>query len=120
MRRRTLLLVVLAGGLAAAGGAAFGTGAATGHESPAHVVAQARSDLADIPAPSVLSRARDGAARDHDARRDVAAALGIAFAILLTGGWWLARERDARVRCSRRYASWRTRAPPVVPAIVHC
>ena len=120
MRRRLLLLALLAGGLATAGGAAFGNVAASNHDARVPATALARAELADVPAPTALSRVRDGFGREHDARRDVAAALGVALVLTLAGGWWLARERAARVRHARPLAIRRTRAPPGMPATVRC
>jgi hypothetical protein len=120
MRRRALLLVLLVGGLAAVGGATLGSSAAHGRGLTPGVAALARADVADALAPTALSRDRDGLGRDHDTRRDVAAAIGIALVLTLAGGWWLARERAARVRHVRPLATRRTRAPPWMPATVHC
>jgi hypothetical protein len=120
MRRRALLLVVLVGGLACATGAAIGTGMVPGHGSPGATTALARVELADVAAPSATSRGRDHLGRDHDVRREVATALGIALILALTGGWWLARERAARALHRRPGTNRRTRAPPLVPATVHC
>jgi uncharacterized membrane protein YfcA len=111
--------MMLAGALASATGAAIGTGVVPGHDSPGTATALARADLVDVAAPSATSRGRDHLARDHDVRRDVAAALGIAL-ILSLSGWWLARERAARVFHRRPGTTRRTRAPPLVPATVHC
>jgi len=124
MRRRALLLACivggLVGGLASAGGAAIGTGAVPGHDSPGSATALARAGLVDVAAPTALSRARDDLERDHDVRRDVAGALGLALVLALSGGWWLARERAARAFHRRTCPTRRTRAPPVVLATVHC
>jgi hypothetical protein len=124
MRRRGLLLAFivggLVGGLATATGAAIGTGAVHGHDSAGTARALARADLADVVAPSAISRGRDLLAREHDVRRDVAAALGIALLLTLGGGWWLARDRAARVLHRRPCTTRRPRAPPLVPATVHC
>ncbi len=119
MRRRALLFVVLAGGLAGATGAAIGTGAVPWHDSPG-TTALARADLADVATPGAASRARDHLGRDHDVRRDVAAALGIGLILTMSGGFWFARERAAHALHRRPRAIPRTRAPPLVPAIVHC
>ncbi|HEY3669334.1 MAG TPA: hypothetical protein VGN51_00230 [Acidimicrobiia bacterium] len=120
MRRRALLLAFLVAGLASATGAAIGTGAVPWHDSPGNATALARGDLADAAAPTALSRVRDQLGRDHDVRRDVAAALGIALILTLSGGWWLARERAARALHRRPSTTRRTRAPPLVPTTVHC
>jgi len=120
MRRRALLLVVLVGGLAAVGGATLGSSTSHGRDLTARVAALARADVAEALAPAALSRDGAGLGRDHDARRDVAAAVGIALVLSLAGGWWLARERAARVRHVRPLAIRRTRAPPWTPATVHC
>jgi hypothetical protein len=47
-------------------------------------------------------------------------ALGLALALTLAGGWWLTREHIARVRSELLLTIRRTRAPPGVPATVHC
>jgi hypothetical protein len=120
MRRRLLLLVLLAGGLATAGGATLSATAGSGPSGPVPATSFARAERADVPAPTALSRVRDGLGRDHDTRRDVAAALGVALVLTLAGGWWLARERAARVRHPRLLAARRTRAPPGMPATLHC
>jgi hypothetical protein len=120
VRRRALLLALLVGGLVAAGGATLGTAAAPGRDVTEGEAALARSDLADVPPPTALSRARDGFGRQLDSRRDVAAAIGIALVLTLAGGWWLARERAARVRHVRPLATRRTRAPPRTATTVHC
>ena len=118
MRRRLLLVALLAGGLAAAGAAAFGNATTSSLDARGSATALARAELADVPAPSALSRARDGLGREHDSRRDLAAALGVALVLTLAGGWWLARERAARVRHARPLAIRRTRAPPGMPITV--
>ena len=120
MRRRLLLLVLLAGGLATAGDATLSATAGSGPSGPVPATSFARAELADVPAPTALSRVRDGLGRDHDTRRDVAAALGVALVLTLAGGWWLTRERAARVRHPRLLATRRTRAPPGMPATLHC
>ena len=120
MRRPLLLLAVVVGALAAAGGAAFGSSVSSGHHATVAGPALARADVADVPAPTALSRTRDGLGRDHDTRRDVTAALGVALTLTLAGGWWLARERTARVRHAPPLATRRTRAPPGMPATLHC
>jgi hypothetical protein len=120
MRRRLLLLALLAGGLTTAGGAALGNAAASGHDARFPTTALARAELADVPAPTALSRARDGLGREHDTRRDVTAALGVALVLTLAGGWWLARERAARVRHALPLTIRRTRAPPGMPHTVRC
>jgi hypothetical protein len=120
MRRRwAVLLVVVAGGLAA-GSATLGNGSIQHPEATADGTTLARADLADVPAPAAASRARDGIAREHEVRRDVAAGLGLGLALTLAGGWWIARDRAARVRHRRPVTALRTRAPPRLPAIVHC
>jgi hypothetical protein len=120
VRRRLALLTLLAGALVAAGGAALVSRAAAEHDVVTPATALARAELADVPAPVALTRVRDTLARDHDARRDVAVALGVALVLTLAGGWWLARERTARVHLAHPLATPRTRAPPRLPAIVHC
>ena len=120
MRRRALLLAFIVGGLASATGAAISTGVVPWHDAPGSATALARADLADVAAPTAISRARDHLGRDHDTRRDVAAALGIALVLTLSGGWWLARERAARSLHRRPCTTRRTRAPPLVPATIHC
>jgi hypothetical protein len=82
--------------------------------------ALARADVADVPASSALSRARDGIDRDHDTRREVATTLGVALVLTLAGAWWLARERTARFLHALPLAIRRTRAPPGMPATLHC
>jgi hypothetical protein len=119
MRRRLLLLVLLSGGLATAGGAALGDAATSGRDTHAPATAFARAELADVPTPA-LSRVRDALGREHDARRDVTAALGVALVLTLAGGWWLARDRAARARHARPLTIRRTRAPPGMPATVRC
>jgi hypothetical protein len=118
MRRWALLLVVVAGGLVA-GGATLGHGTIRLHEATVAGTTLARADLADVPAPAA-SRARDGSSREHDVRRDFAAVLGLGLVLTLAGGWWIARERAARVRHPRPVTALRTRAPPRLPTIVHC
>ena len=116
MRRRVLLLALLAGGLATASGAALVEHAAPGHDLVAPATAFARTEITDVTAPTAFSRARDALGREHDARRDVAVALGVALVLTLGGGWWLARERAGRVHTLRWTALLRTRAPPATPA----
>jgi hypothetical protein len=120
MHRRLLLVALLAGGLATAGGAALGNAATSGHDAHVPATALARAEIADVAVPTALSRVRDGFGRDHDARRDVAVALGVALVLTLAGGWWLARDRAARIRHVRPLTIRRTRAPPGMPVIVHC
>jgi hypothetical protein len=120
MRRRAVLLVVAAGALAAVGGAALSRAAVPGRDAPPSVAALARAELADVPAPSAIAGARDGIGRDHDVRRDVAVALAASLALTLAGAWWLGRERTARMRLPRPCTARRTRAPPRMPATVHC
>jgi hypothetical protein len=120
MRRRALLVVLLAGAFAAAGGIALGSPPASSHDAPASPAAIGRADVADGPTPSALARTFEGLSRDHDTRGDVAVAIGIALALALAGGWWLARERAARHIWSELRAVRRTRAPPWTPATVHC
>jgi hypothetical protein len=120
MRRRLLLVALLAGGLAIAGGVALGAPPASVLHAPTPATALGRADVADVPAPTVLTRVRDSFGRQHDVRRDVAATLGIALVLTLAGGWWLARERAARVRHVRPLSIRRTRAPPWMPANVNC
>jgi len=114
MRRRGLLLAFivggLVGGLASATGAAIATGAVPWHDAAGTASALARADLADVVAPSAISRGRDLLAREHDGRRDVAAALGMALLLTLSGGWWLARERAARALHRRPCTTRRPRA----------
>jgi len=120
MRRRALLLALLVGGLAAAGTAGLVGSVVTGNDRPSSHTALARADLADAPAPTAFNRARDALARDHSDRLNTSAALAVFLVLTLAGGWWLARERAARVRRPRLVATRRTRAPPRQPAIVHC
>jgi hypothetical protein len=119
MRRRAALLVVLAGALVAAGGVALESRAVAERDAPSRVAALARTELADVPAPTAVSRTRDGSTREHDLRGEVAVALGLALALTLSGAWWIARERTARLHGSRALAPRRTRAPPWMPATVH-
>ena len=119
VRRRVLLLLFVVVGLASATGAAIGTGVASGHDASGTATALARADFADVAAPTALSRVRDQLGRDHDVRGDVTAALGIALALTLSGGWWLTRERAARALHRRPSTTRRTRAPPMVTATVH-
>ena len=120
MRRRALLLALFVGGLAAVGTVGLAGGVTAGTARPSSHPALARAELADAPAPTAFSRARDALARDHRDRLNTSAALAAALVLTLAGGWWLARERAARVRGSRLVATRRTRAPPRQPAIVHC
>jgi hypothetical protein len=120
MRPRALLFAVLAGAIVAAGGAAFGTAAATWHDTPTKAPALARADLVDVPAPSALTRTRDASDREHGIGHSVVAVLALAVALTLAGGWWLTREHAARVRHELLLTIRRTRAPPRVPVIVHC
>jgi len=85
MRRRLLLLALLAGGLATAGGATLDNAAAWGHDAHVAATALARAQLADVRAPTALARARDGLGREHDTRRDVTTALGVALVLTLAG-----------------------------------
>jgi hypothetical protein len=117
--RRRVLLLFLVVGLASATGAAIGTGVLSANDASGSATALARADFADVAAPSALSRVRDQLGRDHDARGDVTAALGIALVLTLSGGWWLARERAARALHRRTCTTRRTRAPPMVTATVH-
>jgi hypothetical protein len=119
VRRRALLLALLVGGLSAAGATGPAGSVAASHDRPSDRAALAHADLADVPAPSAFSRARDALERDHHDRVIVPAVLGMAL-LTLAGGWWLARERAARVRRPLLIATRRTRAPPRQFAIVHC
>jgi uncharacterized membrane protein YccF (DUF307 family) len=124
VRRRVLVLLrvfILGGlvvGLASATGAAISTGVVSAHDASGTPTALARVDFADVAAPVALSRVRDQLRRDHDAHGDIAAALGIALVLTLSG-WWLARERAARALHRRPRTTRRTRAPPMVTATVH-
>ncbi len=120
MRRRALLLAFLVGGLAVAGTAGLAGSVTAGNDRPSNRAALARAELADAPAPTAFSRARDAFARDHGDRFNTSAALAVALVLTLAGGWWLARDRAARVRRPLLVATRRTRAPPRQPAIVHC
>ena len=117
--RRVLLVAVLIGGLAVAGASVLGAGGTQPPDRASGTAALARAELADVPAPSALGRVRDAFGRDHHAGHDVPAALAVAFLLTLAGGWWLARDRAARVRHPEPVAYRRTRAPPVMPATVH-
>ena len=119
MRRRALLLAILVGGLAAAGASGLGGGATPWPDPPSNGAAL-RAELADVPAPAAVARVRDVLGRHHDDRRDVPAALAVALLLTLAGGWWVARERAARVRLAAPDSIRRTRAPPRLPSIVHC
>ena len=120
MRRRAILLALLVGGLAAAGTAGLAGSVAASNDHASNRTALARAELSDAPAPTAFSRARDAFARDHDDRFNSSAALAVALVLTLAGGWWLARDRAARVRRPLLVATRRTRAPPRQPAIVHC
>lgn len=120
MRRRALLFALVTGGLAAAGATAFGPAGTPWRGSPANVAVLARAELAEMPTTASLSRVRDDFGRAHGARGDVAVAFGVALALTLAAGWWIARERVARVHHARVLAARRTRAPPSRLAIVHC
>jgi len=120
MRRRALLLAFLAGALATVGTLALGAHATSGHDSPLPTTVLARAELAEVASPTALTRARDDLGREHDTRRDVATAIALGLALSLSGGWWLARSRAARSRRPLPLAIRRTRAPPRLPAIVHC
>ena len=114
MRRRALLLAFLVGGLARRRHRRSGPEASLRATTvrPNRATALARAELADAPAPTAFSRARDAFARDHDDRFNASAALAVALVLTLAGGWWLARERAARVRQPLLVATRRTRAPP--------
>jgi hypothetical protein len=118
MRRRALLLAILVGGIATAGAVAIG-GGATPWPDPPPTGAALHAELADVPAPPAVARARDALGHDQDGKRDVPAALTVALVLTLAGGWWLARERAAHVRDATRVWNRRTRAPPGLPTIVH-
>jgi hypothetical protein len=118
MRRRALLLALAVAGLAAAGAAGLGGGVARWHDAPSTATALDRAALADAPASTALPRVRDALARNHDHRGDVPTALAVTSVLALAGGWWLARDRAARVRPTTVHAIRRTRAPPRLPAIV--
>jgi hypothetical protein len=120
MRRRALLVALLAGGLVASAGVALGSGALEGHGTPTTPAAIARAELNDAAAPAAFSRARDHEGREHHAAHDVLVGLAIALALVSAGGWWLLRARARRDRGAVPVASWRTRAPPGLPVIVHC
>ncbi len=120
MRRRAPLLAFLAGALVFAGGLALGSHAVVDHDTPLPTTALARAELADVPAPSALSRTRDDLGRDQDLRRDAAVTIAIGLTLTLAAGWWLARERRTRSHRALPFAILRTRAPPRMPAIVHC
>jgi hypothetical protein len=118
--RRRFLLALVAGGLAIAGGVALADQAAPSPDPGGSATSLDRAQLSDVPAPTALSRVRDGLGHGHDARRDLVAALGAALLLTLAGGWWLTRERAARVHLRRSLATPRTRAPPWMPTTVHC
>jgi hypothetical protein len=120
MRRRAFLFALLAGGLAVAGGVTFGNAATASHDLPATTTALARTELADVPAPTALASTRDSTGRAHESGRGFAVVLRVALAISLAGGWWLAREHAARVRVLLLLAGRRTRAPPRLPVTVCC
>jgi hypothetical protein len=120
MRRRAFLLALLVGGLAAVGAVGLSGSGTPWHDPASTRSALARAELADVPAPTALTRTRDVLGRDADARYGIPAALAVALAITRAGGWWLARERAARVRPLVLVALRRTRAPPRLPSIVHC
>ena len=120
MRRRALLLALVAGGLAAGASVAFGAPPALERVS-AHTAASARSELADVPASTVVTRGRDALGRDHDVRRGADAVLAAALALVLAGGVFLRRERDALARLALAAGGHRPRAPPFgMPMTVHC
>ena len=95
MRRRALLLAFLVGGLAVAGTAGLAGSVAAGNDRPSSRTALARAELADAPAPTAFSRARDAFARDHDDRLNVSAALAVALVLTLR------RRLVARTRARR-------------------
>jgi hypothetical protein len=120
MRRRALLLALVAGGLTAGASVALAVPRVLDRDVVARTAALARADLADVPAPSALARARDGIERGHEVHRDVAAVLTVVLAALLAGGWHLARSRVAAMRRSLALATRQPRAPPRMPRPVHC
>jgi hypothetical protein len=120
MRRRALLFALAAGGFAAVGGAAAGVGAIASHDPSESAIALTRTELADVPAPTVFARARDTLGRERDVQHDAAVALAITTALTLAGGWWLARQGTAHIGNTLAVARPRPRAPPVrVPTVVH-
>ncbi len=120
MRRRALLLALVAGGLAAGAGATLGAPRTLDREVAARTAAMARAALADVPTASAFTRSRDAVDRGHDTHRDVAAVLAVVLAALLGGGWCLVRERGAAARRVLALATRQPRAPPRVPIAVHC
>jgi hypothetical protein len=119
VRRRALLLALLVAALAAIGAVGSSSGATPWHDPGSARRALARGELADVPAPTALTRSRDVLGRDLDGY-GVPAALAVAFVLTLAGGWWLARERAARVLASVLVTRRRPRAPPRLPSVVHC
>src|SRR5438876_22186 len=120
MRRRALLLALVAGALAAGAGATLGAPPTLDRAVVARTATLGRAELVDVPAASVFTRAHDTIDRGYDTHRDVAAVLTLVLAAILAGGWCLLRERGATVRRALAFATRQPRAPPRVPIPVHC
>jgi hypothetical protein len=120
MRRRALLLVLLATGLALGAGSALGRTASPWHDAPGRGTSLARAPVADVPSPTTVTRPRASVSGDLGARPDLAAVLGVALALILAGAWCLAAGRARRVTAVRPIPTCGSRAPPWLPAIVRC
>lgn len=119
MRVRALLLVLLAGGIAAGGSAMVGTDANATREPQASAAMSGRAEPVDAPAPAVVSRARDGIGRGVDALGDVLPWLALTVALSLAALWVLAGERRTDGRRADHLAVRRPRAPPRPVIAVH-
>jgi hypothetical protein len=118
--RRALFLALVAGGLATGVGALFGSSPPRGHDAVVRAAVLARGELADAPAVGLATRTRDALERVHELPRDFVAVLATVLASALAGGWWIARQRGATAHHARAGLTSRPRAPPRVPATVHC
>jgi hypothetical protein len=119
MRVRALLLVLLAGGIAAGGSTLVGAETLAARELRSSPTVLGRADPVDAPTPSVAVRVRDAAGRELGASHDALPWLVLCGTLALGAAWLLAHERRVRSFGANGVAVLRPRAPPVWVATVH-